>query len=82
MRIGEIGGNKVMMKKIKPKATVKYREGYDRSPGRHYIAYSCPTCGRSIGRYGKETACDECGTFYDWGNKEPEIIETYSVKWE
>lgn len=31
---------------------------------------------------GRENACDQCGTFYDWGKREPEILITRSIKWE
>lgn len=30
----------------------------------------------------KNTACDRCGTFYDWGGKEPRIKRTESVEWD
>ncbi len=46
------------------------------------IAYQCPICGKLIKHgYQGETACDACGTFYDWGNSKPTIEIAKTVKW-
>ena len=45
------------------------------------IKYYCPTCGRSIRGYKSDNACDNCGTFYDWGDNEPKIVVIKSIKW-
>ena len=71
-----------MVEKIRPVATIKYSYGNDGRDGDYYIAYSCPKCGRNIPWYESDTACDKCGTFYDWGKKRPRIQITRSVKWE
>lgn len=71
-----------MVTKIRPYATAEWTDGNDGYDGHYYISYRCPTCHRVIGRsYKSETACDECGTFYDWGDKEPRIVVTRSVEW-
>ena len=70
------------IKKVKPTASIEYSYGNDGRDAHHYIAYRCPTCGISIPWYKYATACDKCGTFYDWGKKEPTIEITRSVKWE
>ena len=36
---------------------------------------------KKINYYKAETACDNCGTFYDWGNQEPKIVVTRIVEW-
>ena len=77
-KVGEVG----MISKIRPVAIVEYSYGNDGRDAHHYIAYYCPTCGRTIPWYEYATACDQCGTFYDWGEKEPRIEITRSVKWE
>lgn len=71
-----------MIEKKRPSATIRYDYGCDGRDGRYYIEYSCPTCGRLIGSsYKISNACDRCGTFYDWGQCEPRIEITRSVKW-
>lgn len=70
-----------MMNKIRPKAEIKYNFGTDGRDDSYYIAFSCPTCGRRIGDYKGANACDECGTFYDWGDRKPKIVVTRSVEW-
>ena len=67
-----------MIEKIRPTASIKYDYIYSD----YHIEYSCPTCGRRIGDwYGHTTACDKCGTFYDWGQHEPKIKITRSIEW-
>lgn len=69
------------VEKIRPSAYIVYSDGNDGRDGKYVIRYRCPTCNRTIQRYKAETACDECGTFYDWGDKEPQIKITRSVSW-
>ena len=70
------------IEKIRPKASVQWSDGNDGRDGRYYIEYRCPVCGRRIFYYGRDNACDQCGTFYDWGKREPVIEITRSVKWD
>lgn len=46
------------------------------------IKYFCPGCNRLILYYKSNDACDICGTFYDWGEKEPTIKTEHHVVWE
>jgi hypothetical protein len=62
-----------MVTKIKPKASIAFTEGMDGRDSHYYIIYHCPTCNRLISFYRSNDACDECGTFYDWGSREPYI---------
>lgn len=71
-----------MIQKYRPNATIKWSDGNDGRDGRYYIAFSCPKCGRYISGYESATACDQCGTFYDWGKREPRIEITRSVAWD
>ena len=64
-----------MIEKVRPNTEIKW------DSGRYYIHYSCPKCGRSIACYKSSTACYNCGTFYDWGEKVPEIVIERTVKW-
>lgn len=70
-----------MIEKIRPVATVKWSDGNDGWDGSYYIEYRCPKCGRLIYGYRRDTACDECGTFYDWGEREPSIKVIREVDW-
>ena len=71
----------MMIEKIRPVARISESYGDDgRAPRSVSIDYYCPTCGRYIGSWKKDTACDKCGTFYDWGSKEPRIKRTESVE--
>jgi len=68
--------------KFRPKAEIRESYGEDgMGPRRTYIVYFCPCCGRRISKYGGETACDMCGTFYDWGKSEPVIIQKEEISW-
>lgn len=69
------------IEKIRPDTSIKWSDGNDGRDGRYYIEYRCPTCSRRIGYYMSETACGECGTFYDWGSREPRIEITRHVEW-
>ena len=71
-----------MIRKERPIATVEYNYGNDGRDGHYYIAYKCPCCLRYIPWHKYETACDRCGTFYDWGRSEPHIEIKRSVKWD
>ena len=68
--------------KIRPNMGIKYSYGTDGRDDCYYIEYTCPCCGRIISGYKKENACNKCGTFYDWGDREPKIVLTRSVEWE
>lgn len=70
-----------MVKKIRPNAEVRLNNGVDGRDESYYVHYSCPTCGRSIWGYRSETACDRCGTFFDWGNHEAKIKVSRAVEW-
>lgn len=70
-----------MVKKIRPRAEIYYNTGNDGRDGSYDIAFFCPTCNRVIGAYKSDTACDECGTFYDWGSKKPTIIVKREIDW-
>lgn len=70
------------IKKIRPLAWVEWSDGNDGRDGHYYIEYHCPKCGKRILYYRHENACDRCGTFYDWGKREPEIVITRSIKWD
>jgi hypothetical protein len=69
------------VEKIRPNAEVAWTEGNDGRDAHYYIEYRCPKCNRRIGYYMSSTACDKCGTFYDWGNREPRIEITRHVEW-
>ena len=69
-----------MVNKIRPEADVWIDYGMD-GVLNYYIKYSCPTCGQIILGYRSETACDRCGTFYDWGVREPKIKVIRTVEW-
>lgn len=55
-----------MTDKIRPIAMVEYSEENDERDDYHYIAYYCPICRIRTWGYEKVTACNNCGTFYDW----------------
>lgn len=72
-----------MINKIRPHAYIREHYGEDgREPRQTQIVYRCPVCNRYIGlTWKKDVACDECGTFYDWGNREPHIRVTETIEW-
>jgi len=73
----------VEINKIRPLASVAYSYGNDGRDGCYYIRFQCPTCKRTIGRgYKSETACDKCGTFYDWGKSSPVIKLVRTIEWK
>ena len=70
------------VKKLKVIAHPKLSFGNDGRDSHYVIEYSCPTCGRIIGcEYKGSNACDECGTFYDWGEKKPKLMTEVFVDW-
>lgn len=71
-----------MVDKIRPEAKIRLDYGVDGRNPYYYIEYSCPTCGRLIGKYRSATACDRCGTFYDWRDYEPRIVVTRHIEWD
>lgn len=67
----------------KPNAEVCCDTGEDgRASPKYYIRYTCPSCGKRILKYRADISCDQCGTFYDWGNHEPHIEEKRWVAWD
>ena len=71
-----------MIEKKRPRAEPYFSHGIDGWDSHWTIKFTCPTCGRWIFRgYKSETACDQCGTFYDWGDREPRIEITRTVDW-
>ena len=70
-----------MVEKIRPKTKIVHRQNDDGCRTWYEIAYFCPKCGKSIFAYGREDACDQCGTFYDWGKEEPSIVVHRTVEW-
>ena len=68
--------------KIRPKTEIKHSNGIDGWDAYDYIAYYCPTCGREIRMWHFDAACDKCGTFYDWGDKEPKIKTIKVIEWD
>ena len=70
------------MEKVRPIAEVGTRMSSDFRDEWHEIDYFCPKCGKIInGGYKSENACDNCGTFYDWGIKAPSIKVIRTVEW-
>lgn len=53
-----------MVEKIRPNATVEWRDGNYLLNQNYYIQYKCPECCKKI--FEGDIACDECGTFFDW----------------
>lgn len=70
-----------MVEKFRPRTTIEHSEGNDGRDGYDYIEYWCPKCNRRIGGYRYKTACDNCGTFYDWGDDAPRIVDHPLVEW-
>ena len=70
-----------MIEKIRPIAKAEHNEGIDGWDAHYEVVYYCPTCKRKIGHYHAETACDQCGTFYDW-SKKANIKVTYTAEYE
>ena len=71
-----------MISKIRPSAKIVKKYDEDGWHSWYAIEYFCPTCGEYIGqRYKSYNACDRCGTFYDWGAREPRIETTRAVVW-
>ena len=68
--------------KVRPSARVAVDYGPDGRDMRYYIEYRCPVCNNWTIGYKQENACDRCGTFYDWGNREPKIVVKRSVEWD
>lgn len=70
-----------MIENTRPNAEVRFNQGIDGRDTYYHIVYSCPRCGRIIRGYQSDVACDVCGTFYDWGNREPKIKVSRTVEW-
>ena len=73
-----------MIKKIRPFTDWHTYSGEDgRSSTEYIIDYYCPTCHRRIyGGYMSSDACDQCGTFYDWGSHAPKIQVIRKIAWD
>ena len=70
------------MSKVKPKISVVRNEGMDGKEIRYEVEYRCPGCGRILYHgYKSETACCECGTFYDWGDSPAKVIVIRKAEW-
>lgn len=81
-----------MVEKVRPRCETGWTEGNDGRDAHSTFEFYCPTCGRHIFTtqtcwldlrmvYSLPTACDECGTFFDW-SKSPRIKTTSWVEWE
>lgn len=71
-----------LIEKVRPEAELAIYHGSDGRDYQEYISYSCPKCYKPIHRgYRSETACDKCGTFFDWGDYPPRIVTTKSIQW-
>ena len=71
----------MMVEKIRPRAEIKDCTNEDGFRTWKEIWYYCPKCGRLIGGYRDGVACNECGIFYDWGEKKPKLVATYNIEW-
>ena len=72
-----------MLKKIRPIAKYQYDFGNDGRDGKYFIAYYCPVCHERIIRgYNSDTACRTCDTFFDWGERPPEIKTVTTLVWD
>lgn len=73
-----------MIEKKKPRCVMKHDEGNGGYGdfGRDYFVYYCATCGKQINFYRQENACENCGTFHDWGKSEPHIVVRKTVEWD
>ena len=71
--------SEIRTKKVRPAASVELDYGNDGRDCRYYVAYKCPTCGKSM--YEGTVACDRCGTFFDW-SKKASIKEIRKIEWE
>jgi len=71
--------SEIKAKKVRPAASVELDYGNDGRDCRYYVAYKCPTCGKST--IEGTVACDRCGTFFDW-SKKASIKEIRKIEWE
>lgn len=67
------------VKKIRPKASiVTENNGYENL---YRIKFGCPKCNKQISD--NDTACDKCGTFFNWNKKAKIEVETIRrIVWE
>lgn len=70
-----------MITKIRPRAEIEHKYNDDGWRDWYEIEYYCPICDRHIRGYKSDNSCDECGTFYDWGNSKPQIEVNRFIKW-
>lgn len=71
--------SEIRTKKVRPAASVELDYGNDGRDCHYYVAYKCPTCGKSTNE--GTVACDRCGTFFDW-SKKASIKEIRKIEWE
>ena len=71
--------SEIRAKKVRPAASVELSYGNDGRDCHYYVAYKCPTCGKSTIK--GTVACDRCGTFFDW-SKKASIKVIRKVEWE
>lgn len=45
------------------------------------IQFRCPKCRKILRGYKQQDGCKECQIFFDWGNREPEIVTTKTIRW-
>lgn len=69
------------VEKIRPNAYIYEDHGEDGREFHREVRYNCPECGRIIGGYKAEIACDQCGTFYDWGEYPARIVVKTDIVW-
>lgn len=70
-----------MVEKIKPDTRIEQTRDNDGWNYWYEIRYFCPVCNKRLQGYRKENGCENCGTFFDWGSKEPKIKITREVEW-
>ena len=70
-----------MIERIRPRTVINEHFDMEFKTSSYGIDYYCPVCGKPIAFYKSHNACDECGTFFDWGERKPEIKITRTVAW-
>lgn len=45
------------------------------------IDYYCPKCKKLLRGYAAEVGCADCGIFFNWGKRRPEIETTKLIVW-
>lgn len=60
--------------KVKPDMRIVKRHDEDGWNEWQEIEYSCPLCHRVLRGWYTAVGCEDCGVFFDWGEKEPQIL--------